>query len=226
VDSPDSSRLPLETAELVGALTGDKGVFKKTKRYGFYRGYDLSKYHRYQISICLGKDKDWGRHISDLIFRSYGLRGSICYDKNEWRFHSSSTRVFKDLSMYYNPDWNARRWRINPALLSSSTEIRRRFARGYFDADGYPYFSRARDKVFVQINSVNRNGLEDMRVLLRSLGYNPGLYRRYKKRDVWEVTIQRKSEVIRFYDEIGFSIMRKQEKLRRMLRRKWPECVE
>ncbi len=216
----------METAELVGALTGDKGVFKKTRRYGFYRGYDLSKYHRYQISICLGRDKDWGQHISDLIFRTYGLRGSICYDKNEWRFHSSSTRVFKDLSPYYDPSWNARRWRVSPALLGSAAKMRRAFARGYFDADGYPYFSKSRDKVFVQINSVNRQGLEDMRELLQSLGYHPGLYRRYKKREVWEVTIQRKPEVIRFYDEIGFSIRRKQEKLRRMLRRKWPECVE
>jgi len=226
VDSPDSTRLNSETAELVGALTGDKGVFKRTRRYGFYHGYDLSKYHRYQISICLGKDRDWGQHISDLIFRNYGLRGSICYDKNEWRFHSSSTRVFKDLSSYYDPTWNARKWRINPAVLNSAAPIRRSFARGYFDADGYPYFSKSRDKVFVQINSVNKKGLEDMRELLRSLGYNPGLYRRYKKREVWEVTIQRKSEVIRFYSEIGFSIRRKQGKLRRMLRSKWSGCLE
>jgi hypothetical protein len=222
----NSVSLTPEKAELVGALTGDKGVFKKTRRYGYYNGYDLSRYHRYQISICLGKDRDWGSHISNLIFRGYGLRGSICYDKNEWRFHSSSTRVFKELSRYYDPSWNARKWRINAELLGSSAEIRRRFARGYFDADGYPYLNKSRKKVLVQINSVNNAGLTDMRELLRSLGYNPGLYRRYKNRDVWEVTIQRKSELIRFLDEIGFSIKRKQQKLRRMLRSKWPGCVE
>jgi hypothetical protein len=215
-----------ENAELIGALTGDKGVFKRTRRYGFYNGYDLSRYHRYQISICLGKDKSWGTHISDLIFQGYRLRGSICYDRNEWRFHSSSTRVFKELSRYYDPSWNARKWRINPELLGSSAEVRRRFARGYFDADGYPYFSKSRKKVLVQINSVNLKGLTDMRHLLRSLDYHPGLYRRYKKRNVWEVTIQRKSEVIRFLGEIGFSIRRKQQKLIRMMRSRWPECLE
>jgi len=136
-----SAPLTEERAELVGALTGDKGVFKKTRRYGCYRGYDLSKYHPLPDFDLSRKDKDWGLHISDLIFRGYGLRGSVCYDKNEWRFHSSSTRVLKDLSSYYDPNWNARRWRINPALLDSSVEIRRKFARGYFDADGYPYFS-------------------------------------------------------------------------------------
>jgi intein/homing endonuclease len=226
VDSSNLEMLTPEKAELVGALTGDKGVFKKTHRYGYYNGYDLSRYHRYQIWICLGKDKDWGSHISDLIFQGYGLRGSVCYDRNEWRFHSSSTRVFKELSSYYDPSWNARKWRINTELLGSSGEVRRRFARGYFDADGYPYFSKSRKKVLVQINSVNKNGLNGMRHLLLSLGYRPGLYRRYKKRDVWEVTIQRKSEVIRFSREIGFSIRRKQQKLRRMLRSKWPDCVE
>jgi len=215
-----------DNAELLGALTGDKGIFKKTRRYGFYNGYDLSKYHRYQISICLGKDKDWGSHISDLIFRGYGLHGSVCREEREWRFHSSSTRVFKDLSRYYDPTWNARKWRISPVLLRSPTDIRRRFARGYFDADGYPYYNKSRDKVLVQINSVNRNGLTDMRELLRSLGYNPGLYKRYKNRSVWEITIQRKSEVIRFANDIGFSIQRKQEKLRNMLRSKWPGCLE
>jgi intein/homing endonuclease len=215
-----------EKAELVGALTGDKGVFKKTRRYGYYRGYDLSRYHRYQISICLGKDRDWSSHISDLIFRGYGLHGSVCYDKNEWRFHSSSTRVFKELSQYYDPGWNARKWRISAEISGSPARVRRGFARGYFDADGYPYFSKSRKKVLVQINSVNKRGLTDMRELLQSLGYNPGLYRRYKNRDVWEVTIQRKSEVIRFLNEIGFSIRRKQQKLRSMLRSKWPGCVE
>jgi intein-encoded DNA endonuclease-like protein len=65
-----------------------------------------------------------------------------------------------------------------------------------------------------------------MRHLLRSLDYHPGLYRRYKKRDVWEVTIQRKSEVIRFLGEIGFSIRRKQQKLIRMIRSRWPEGLE
>ena len=214
-----------EVAELVGALTGDKGIIKRTRRYGYYNGYDLSKYHRYQVSICLGKDKDWGHHISNLIFRAYGLRGSVCPDGSDWKFYSSSTRVFKDLSQYYDPEWNARRWRINQAILDSSVVIRRGFARGYFDADGYPYFNKSRNRTLVQINSVNKNGLTDMRGLLQSLGYHPGLYKRYKKRRVREVTIQRKSELIRFLDEIGFSISRKQARLRGMLLRKWPGCV-
>lgn len=204
----------------MGALIGDKGIIKKTKRYGHYKGYDLSKYHRYVITVCLGNDFEWGRHISDLIFRTYRLRGSVYHDGREWVFTSSSSRIFSDLSQYYKPVWNARTWRIAPILFRSSPQIRHSLIRGYFDADGYPHFSEARRQVLVQANSVNKNGLTDMRRLLWSIGYNPGLYKRYKNRDVWELSIIRKSEVLRFFKQISFSIERKQRKLEHMLRRK------
>jgi len=209
--------LSAESAEILGALIGDKGTLKRTRRYGSYKGYDLSKYHRYLVSICLGKDEEWGHHISDLMFRSYGLRGSTYYDVDEWRFLSNSTRVFKELSLYYYPEWRARTWRIHASLFGAPTKVRKSLVRGYFDADGYPRYSKARRMVLVQVNSVNKNGLLDMRRLLQSLQFNPGLYRRYRTRDVWELTIQRKSEVFRFLNEIGFSIMRKQTRLKQML---------
>lgn len=208
-----------EKAEILGALIGDKGTFKRTRRYGFYKGYDLSKYHRCVISICLGFDFGWGQHISNLVSRSYGLRGSICWDGKEWRFISSSTRIFQDLSRYYDSEWNARSWRVSPILFRASSQIKQGLIRGYFDADGYPKFSEAREKVLVQVNSVNRNGLMDMKRLLQSLGYNPGLYKRYKESNVWELVIIRQGEAIRFLSQIGFSIGRKQTKLETMLER-------
>ena len=179
----------------------------------------MRRYHRCAMSICLGSDRRWGDHISDLMFRAYGLRGSVYFDVDEWRFYSSSSRVFKDLSLYYNPEWNARTWRLSPLLFHSSEEARRGLVRGYFDADGYPHFSKARARASVQVNSVNLNGLQDMRDLLRTLGFSPGLYRRYKIQEVWELSVQRSSEVIRFFDEIGFSIKRKQVRLKELLMR-------
>jgi len=138
-------------------------------------------------------------------------------------FYTTSARQFKNLSKYYLPSWNTRKWRVSLAIRSSSTDVRRRFVRGYFDADGYPYFHKARNRVVVKVNSVNNRGLKDVRGLLERLGYHPGLYTRYKGRAVWEVTIQRKKEVFRFFDEIGFSIARKQNKLLKMLKQKWPD---
>lgn len=210
-------------AEFLGALTGDRGAFKKTHSSGFYRGYDMSKWVRYVTKICVGVDKDWGVHLSNLIFQEYGVRGSLYWDRNEWRLESSSSRLHRDLANYFKQEWNARSWRVSPALFSAPIGVRRAFIRGYFDADGYPYFSKARHHVYVQVNSVNLNGVMDTKRLLESVGFHPGLYRRYKARDVWELTIHRKSEVFRYSTEIKFSIARKQAKLLKMLHDRWPD---
>ncbi len=212
-------------AELLGAMTGDKRVFKQTHGYGFYKGYDLSKYTRYITSICLGADKEWGKRLSGIAFKEFGIRGSIYWDRDEWFLFTSSARLFRGLSPYYSPEWNARKWRVSPAILASSLEARCRFVKGYFDADGYPYFNKSRNKILVQVNSVNNRGLMDVRQLLESMDFHPGLYKRYRDKAVWEVTIQRKQEIVRFSREIGFSIARKQKRLLRMINRKWPGLI-
>lgn len=123
------------------------------------------------------------------------------------------------MTLYYKPEWNARTWRLSPEIFESSPRAKKSLVRGYFDADGYPYYNEARRQVLIQVNSVNLRGLQDMRRLLCSLGYHPGLYKRYKAKDVWEITIHRNAEVVRFYDEIGFSINRKQSRLKGMIER-------
>jgi len=208
-----------EKAELLGCVIGDKGIFKRTTRYGCYKGYDLRKYHRYVISICLGNDVDWGYHISRLAFQSYGIRGSTYHDGREWKFISNSTRMFNDLSQYYDPKWNARNWRICDRLFHTSRHVREGLLRGYFDADGYPYFSESRQEVLVQVNSVNLEGLMDMKCLFEGIGYNPGLYKRYSNRDVWQLSLLRKADVLHFFSQIRFSINRKQNRLESLLRR-------
>ena len=210
-------------AEFLGALTGDRGSFKK--KLGSGKTGKAVKPTRYVTKICVGIDREWGYHLSNLVYRDYGVRGSVFWDKNEWRYQSNSARLYEDLHHYFRPEWNARCWGISPLLFACPFEIRQAFIRGYFDADGYPYFSRARDRVYVQVNSVNLSGLVGRNRLFVSLGFHPGLYRRYKKRDVWELTVHRKEDVFRFYDEIGFSTVRKQDKLREMLARKWPKSL-
>ena len=212
-------------AEVLGALTGDRGAFKETHGYDSSHDPHGSKRARYATKVCVGLDKEWGLHLSSLIFKDYGVHGSVYWDRNEWRFETSSAALYKDMHRFYKPEWNARTWRINPSLFGYRAEIRRSFARGYFDADGYPYLSKARSHVYVQVNSVNYFGLSDGKRLLESLGFHPGLYRRYREREVWELTIHRKAELFKFHQEIGFSIKRKQAHLREMLESKWPGLV-
>ncbi len=67
---------------------------------------------------------------------------------------------------------------------------------------------------------LNERGLMDMKNLLKDLGYNPAIYKSYKNRNVWELSVSRQSEVMRFFRHIGFSIKRKQRKLEELVRRK------
>jgi hypothetical protein len=214
------NRLTPEKAELVGALMGDKGTFKVQRRHGFYRGYDLSKYTRCAMSICLGKDREWGDHLSALMSSSFNVHGSTYLDGREWRFWSSSSRAFRDLAQYYSPDWNCRLWRVGDPFFEAQQTIKEGLVRGYFDADGYPNLNKARQEVSVKAVSVNLEGVRTMKELLSTIGYEPKVYRRYSNADVWELCMARQSDVVRFYECIGFSIERKQRALEFMLREK------
>ncbi|HLQ06429.1 MAG TPA: LAGLIDADG family homing endonuclease [Nitrososphaerales archaeon] len=102
-------------------------------------------------------------------------------------------------------------------IFEASPLVKERVIRGYFDADGYPNFSKARRQVSVKATSVNKLGVESMKTLLETIGYGPGVYRRYNDAEVWELCIGRRDEVVRFHNRIGFSIHRKQEKLGKMM---------
>ena len=55
---------------------------------------------------------------------------------------------------------------------------------------------------------------------MESVGYRAGVYRRCRDDSAWELCVANQDDVLRFYDRIGFSIKRKQDKLRAMLKRK------
>jgi len=205
-------------AEVLGALIGDKKLFKKSHRYGHYHGYDLSRYYKCVTSICLGADRDWGYHLSRLILGEYGVRGSIFFSQNEWVFECSSTRLFEDLTQFYEHGWRARTWRLKEIIFDSPEAVRERLVRGYFDADGTPYYNEMRNRLIVRATSVNLAGLQDMKRLLISLGIHPGIYRKASDESSWELDIARLSDLESFRSRIGFSITRKRAKLEEAMR--------
>lgn len=215
-----SSHLTPEKGELIGSLMGDKGVFRIQHRHGFYNGYDLRKYTRCAMSVCLGRDWTWGERLSELMLKSYGVRGTTYRDGREWRYWCSSTRAFRDLSNFYSPDWNCHLWRVTKPFFRADSDVKEGVIRGYFNADGYPNYSKARNQVSLKATTVNRRGVDSMKKLLGTIGYHPGVYRRYADKDVWELCLARQEDVVSFYRRVGFSIGRKQHKLRSMLLRK------
>ncbi|MCL4429150.1 MAG: hypothetical protein M1167_00200 [Chloroflexi bacterium] len=75
-----------EKAEIIGALLGDKSLFGIYPRYGHYKGYDYSRYKQGIVRISLGKDEDWGKHLSDLSLKAYNVRGCVTKSPRESLF--------------------------------------------------------------------------------------------------------------------------------------------
>jgi len=205
--------LTAEKAEIIGALFGDKSLFGFYPRYGHYKGTDYSRYKRGVVRISLGKDKEWGQRLSDLTFASYGIRGSVARDTREWVFRIDSGRVVRDLMNWYDPSWDCHTWRVNPQILVASNEAKLGLLRGYCDADGSPVFNKSRQQPLIKIESVNHDGLQEIDRIFQQLGYTSHLWRESKTRGSWGLYLTRFEDIQRFYQEIGFSITRKQTRL-------------
>ncbi len=205
--------LTAEKAEIIGALFGDKSLFGFYPRYGNYNGRDYTLYKRGVIRISLGKDKEWGEHLSDLAFAAYGIKGCVSKDTREWVFRIDSARVVRDLMKWYDPTWDCHTWCVQPEILSATNEAKIGLLRGYSDADGSPVFNKSRKQPLIKIESVNYTGLRGICDIFKQLGYNSHLWRESKTRGTWGLYLTHFEDIQRFYQEIKFSITRKQSRL-------------
>jgi intein/homing endonuclease len=209
--------LTQEKSEIIGALLGDKSLFGIFRRYGHYKGYDYSRYKQGIVRISLGKDEEWGHHLSGLVCKAYGIRGNIYQDKREWVFNVTSGRVVRDLMNWYDSAWNSHSWRVPAEIFDSSDQVKRKLLRGYCDADGSPIFNKSRRQPLIKVESVNHEGLLDVNRVFHDLGYVTHVWRESKIRKTWGLYIIRINELFRFQQEIGFSIKRKQYRLTEIL---------
>jgi len=194
-------------------MLGDKTRFGFFKRYG---NWTRSSKPRGILEICLGSSGDWGKHLSDLAFRAYELHGCT-YSlkktpprKTEWRFTISSPRVIRDLMPYFDTSWTGKTWKIAPAFFETQTEIIAGLLRGYMDADGFVHISNTRG---VRVESVNKDGLLGIQLLLAKLGIESRIYTR-KSRRAWALQISRKQNVSGYRELVGFSLPHKTRALR------------
>jgi len=200
-----------EKAEIIGALIGDK------TRFGFFKRYRKWKRRnplRGICEICLGPSPEWGKHLSELTFKAYGLRGSTYAvrkpppRKTEWRFAVSSTRVVRDLGAYLNIGCNARNWIILPDMMKASMDSIGALLRGYMDADGFVHSSNTKG---VRVHSVNQEGLRQVSELFANLGIGSRTYPLAHK--VWALQISRKENVLKYREMVGFSLPHKKRAL-------------
>lgn len=201
-----------EKAEIVGALIGDKTRFGYFKRY---RQWKRRNPLRGVFEICLGSSPDWGKHLSALTYRAYGLRGCTYAlrkpppRKTEWRFTVSSSRAVGDPNAYLNVGCNARNWTICPGLMEAPVQTISGLLRGYMDADGFVHSSNTRG---VRVHSVNEKGLSQISELFSKLGISSRMYL-ITTNQAWALQITREENVIKYRQLVGFSLAHKRKAL-------------
>jgi intein/homing endonuclease len=206
-----------EKAEILGALFGDKSLFGFYPRYGKYKGYDYSRYKQGIVRISVGKDADWGEHLSALTLKAYNIHGCVVKDTREWVFRIDSARVVWDLMNWYGSLWDCYTWRVHPQLFESSNEVKASLIRGYCDADGSPIYNKSRKQPLIKIESVNYKGLQEINSVFQQLSYDSHLWKESKTRGTWGVYLTKRSDIERYFREIGFGVKRKQLRIAEIL---------
>ena len=116
-------------------------------------------------------------------------------------------------------------------LFDVAKEHPREFLRGFFDSEGAISWNKNHKSLFVSASNYDFEILEFCKELLDTLGIHSTIYlskragtpvkirgEKYQYREsFYEIRIYRRDSIVKFYFQIGFTITRKQEKLKSIL---------
>lgn len=189
----DFSNLSPEKAYVMGVLCGDGHIRPKTIRFE------------------IRTDEEFAKEFSDCLKKVYGLYFPYKYyeRRNSFVLYASCEIVCNDLLRYGS--YGTFDWRVPKEVKESKDEkIISSFLRGIFDSEG------STNKSSITMASVNKNGIEDIRELLKKIGIESKIgicNRRYSI--LW---IFRKQRFKIFREKVGFTIKRKKDKLNEILK--------
>jgi len=128
----------------------------------------------------------------------YGKELNIKQKHNFFFVRASSKFAAQNLASLAN--FNSKNWTI-PKFLKTK-ELKKVWLKAYFDCDGYVC------KNYVQVQSVNKTGLEKMKKVLYEFGIKSKIYSYRRQQTAWStnylLNIPRKNEMLKFMLEIGF----------------------
>ncbi len=103
----------------------------------------------------------------------------------------------KELSTFGTLNWEI------PKFIFESRECKIEFIRAFYDCEGYVGKNR------IDVQSVNKSGIEEIKFLLASLGVSSNLYMYVRKNENWNtnyiLVISEKENIIKFARLIGFN---------------------
>lgn len=202
-----SENLTEEKARIIAHLKADgcifRGINKKTDYHFYLELNDINELKRSERDVIstYGLKSRWVQNRS-------GKKPS----KKNWRVYFRSKLAYYDLQKYgryYSQNWN-----IPASIIKSSKNVKKEFIRTFFDDEGSVILGQRE----LMLYSINLIGLQQIHELLEEFSIRGKIKSGYGfKRNVYALII-RGQYLINFAIEIGFSCVRKNEKLSEVLK--------
>lgn len=194
----NSSKYPYLKARILGYLMGDGSVSMPIESDGAIH-YSVAFYPDDEVML------------ESFLFafkKVYGRTPTVSKYNNYFCARIDLKSITLDLLNYGS--FRSLEWRI-PMSIFNSKLANKEWLRAFYDSEGYV------GKGSIVVQSVNYDGLVQVKNLLKSYNLNSNLYTYHRKNKNWNTNyllcIMKKSERIKFLKEIGFSHSRKQNKL-------------
>lgn len=196
-ESPNIEMSP-DWAYLLGVLIGDGCAYERGLVFGT-------------------SDYDWVAILDKKIVNVFNRTPKIRYLPSRFETFPTGTYLCKpSWSLYLNyrgigrlllDKTKAKNWQIPEEIWKANDYEKAQFLQGYFDSDG----SVVPTNHSINVTSINENGLLEVQELLRCFSIPSKLSKQKKKYSA--LGIYHTDNFIRFFEHIGFSIKRKQDRL-------------
>jgi len=204
-------KLTAEKAYVLGVLCGDGSLHIGEKNYQYV----------VQLNSLQSCDKDFAEAFADAIEATYGLKCTVAKTIGYgWggRRKCLNVRIYSKIVtldlVRYDPSgggFKTATWRVPKEIFYSGLSIKAAFIRGFADSEG----SVSKSQNIISLYSSNLAGLYDILKLLQDLGINGKVY---SSKRAFVLNIRGIDNLKRFKETVNFTIKRKKENLKHLLR--------
>jgi len=164
-----------------------------------------SQTHKYYRIGLRNKNQKILEDFQHKFKKVFGIKPTITKDKDRCKIESKEI-FFKltEKASFYSNEWTL------PKL--SKNELKS-WLRSYFDCDGWIEFKKSKYVRTIGLESVNKNGLEQIQFALFKIFKIKSSVRPRKRRNIWRLTICGKDDLKHFQNEINFFHPEKRKRL-------------
>ncbi|HDQ59877.1 MAG TPA: hypothetical protein ENN30_01640 [Candidatus Woesearchaeota archaeon] len=200
---PKNQENSLLRSRLCGYLSGDGGVYIRKEKHRKATHYDISFYPDHESLIP---------PFVDAFENLYGKKPKVKCLGNYYSVHVCSKLACEDLVSITS--FGTLSW-VAPHKILDSVDAKREWLKTYFDSEAHV------SKNSICVQSVNEQGLNQIKSLLETFGITSRIYKYERKEKNWNTNhllfISTKRDRERYLNEIGFNHVLKSNKLKAQL---------